>query len=85
MFLIDHCWCMGGIHHYMDKHINDAECLKLFLSLIASYGVINFLDNSSNKFKDYYEQEAMENFVFPDEIETKLMKMRKLMNIFYVP
>ena len=30
-------------------------------------------------------QEAMENFVFPDEIETKLMKMRKLMNIFYVP
>ena len=33
----------------------------------------------------YRIQEAMENFVFPDEIETKLMKMRKLMNIFYVP
>ena len=55
MFLIDHCWCMGGIHYYMDKHINDAECLKLFLSLIASYGVINFLDNSSNKFKEHYQ------------------------------
>ena len=29
-------------------------------------------------------QEAMENFVFPDEIKTKLMKMSKLKNIFYV-
>ena len=27
----------------------------------------------------------MENFVFPDEIKTKLMKMSKLTNIFYVP
>ena len=27
----------------------------------------------------------MENFVFPDEIKTKLMKMSKLINIFYVP
>ena len=35
--------------------------------------------------KEYEIQEAMENFVFPDEIETKLMKMRKLMNIFYDP
>ena len=26
----------------------------------------------------------MENFVFPDEIETKLMKMSKLKNIFYI-
>ena len=25
----------------------------------------------------------MENFVFPDEIKTKLMKMNKLMNTFY--
>ena len=33
----------------------------------------------------YYSQEAMENFVFPDEIKAKLMKMSKLMNIFYVP
>ena len=32
-----------------------------------------------------YVQEAMENFVFPDEIKAKLMKMSKLMNIFYVP
>ena len=31
------------------------------------------------------EQEATENFVFPDEIKAKLMKMSKLMNIFYVP
>ena len=30
-------------------------------------------------------QEAMENLVFPDEIKTKLMKMSKLKNIFYVP
>ena len=29
------------------------------------------------------EQEAMENFVFPNEIKTKLMKMNKLINIFY--
>ena len=28
---------------------------------------------------------AMENFVFSDEIKTKLMKMSKLMDIFYVP
>ena len=27
----------------------------------------------------------MENFVFPDEIETKLMKMSKLINIFLCP
>ena len=33
----------------------------------------------------YGKQEAMENFVFPDEIKAKLMKMSKLMNIFYVP
>ena len=33
----------------------------------------------------YDLQEAMENFVFPDEIKAKLMKMSKLMNIFYVP
>ena len=33
----------------------------------------------------HYEiQEAMENFVFPNEIKIKLMKMSKLMNIFYV-
>ena len=30
-------------------------------------------------------QEAMENFVFPDEIKTKVMKMNKLMNIFHAP
>ena len=33
-------------------------------------------------------QEAMENFVFPDEIKTKLMnlmKMNKLMKIFTFP
>ena len=34
---------------------------------------------------NYNLQEAMENFVFPDEIQTKLMKMSKLMNIFYAP
>ena len=28
-------------------------------------------------------QEAMENFVFPNEIKTKLMKMNKLINIIY--
>ena len=33
----------------------------------------------------YEEQEAMENFVFPDEIKTKLMKMSKLINIFLCP
>ena len=44
-------------------------------------GVISKVKNQVNSIK----QEAMENFVFPDEIETKLMKMRKLMNIFYVP
>ena len=27
----------------------------------------------------------MENFVFPDEITTKLMKMSTLMNIFHAP
>ena len=36
-------------------------------------------------FAIYTKQEAMENFVFPDEIKTKLMKMSKLKNIFYVP
>ena len=35
--------------------------------------------------REYKLQEAMENFVFPDEIKTKLMKMSKLRNIFYVP
>ena len=34
----------------------------------------------SNPFID--SQEAMENFVFPDLIKTKLMKMNELMNIF---
>ena len=29
------------------------------------------------------KQEAMDYFVFPDEIKTKLMKMNKLMNFFY--
>ena len=33
----------------------------------------------------YTKQEAMENFVFPDEIKTKIMKMSKLNNILYVP
>ena len=33
----------------------------------------------------YVLQEAIENFVFPEEIETKLTKMSKFMNIFYVP
>ena len=33
-------------------------------------------------FKYITKQEAMENFVFPDEIKTKLMKMTKLY-IFY--
>ena len=32
--------------------------------------------------KNYSQQEAMENFVFPDAIKTKLMKMSKLINIF---
>ena len=27
----------------------------------------------------------MENFVFPDEIKSELMRMIKLVNIFYVP
>ena len=39
----------------------------------------------SKKRQTYEIQEAMENFVFPDEIKAKLMKMSKLMNIFYVP
>ena len=34
------------------------------------------------KYAQYHEQEAMENFVFPDKIKTKLMKMSQLMNIF---
>ena len=38
---------------------------------------------SSKSFK--YMQEAMENFVFPDEIKTKLMKMSKFKNISYIP
>ena len=39
-----------------------------------------------NKSKtNYGKQEAMENFVFPDEIKTKLMKMSKLMKNFNVP
>ena len=42
---------------------------------------ISFLFKGGNITK----QEARENFVFPDEIKTKLMKMSKLMNIFYVP
>ena len=33
----------------------------------------------------YYAQEAMENFVFPDEIKTKLMKMSKLKIFFMSP
>ena len=32
---------------------------------------------------NYPIQEAMENFVFSDEIKTKLMKMSKLINILY--
>ena len=43
------------------KHIYDAECLKLFLSLIASYGVINFLDTSSNKFKEMMKFRMLHN------------------------
>ena len=31
------------------------------------------------------KQEAMENFVFPDEIKSELIRMIKLVNIFYVP
>ena len=38
---------------------------------------------AKNHTKRLYIKEAMENFVFPDEIKTKLMKMNKLMNIFY--
>ena len=30
-------------------------------------------------------QKTMENFIFPDEIKTKWLKMCKLKNIFYVP
>ena len=33
----------------------------------------------------YSQQEAMENFVFPDEIKSELIRMIKLVNIFYVP
>ena len=44
----------------------------------ANAGVMNFRQQL------YLLQEVMENFVFPDEIKTKLMKMGKLMNIFYV-
>ena len=44
-----------------------------------------YQDTRSLKPQAYIKQEAMENFVFPDEIKTKLMKMRKLKNIFYVP
>ena len=37
------------------------------------------------EYLEYIKQEAMENFVFPDEIKRKLMKMSKLMNIFLRP
>ena len=32
--------------------------------------------------ENYLSQEAMENFVFPNENKTKLMKMYELMSIF---
>ena len=32
--------------------------------------------------RDYSTQEAMENFVFPDEVKTKLMRMSKLVTFF---
>ena len=35
-----------------------------------------------SKFLIMLLQEAMENFVFPDENKTKLIKMKELMNIF---
>ena len=35
--------------------------------------------------RHYILQEAMENFVFPEEIKTKLMNMSKLKSIFYFP
>ena len=49
------------------------------LQLSAAVASLIFFQNL------YAGQEAMENFVFPDEIITKLMKMSKLKNIFYVP
>ena len=58
--------------------------------LVAVLSVQIFGTNSANTVSFsfhsiYVKQEAMENFVFPDEIKAKLMKMSKLMNIFYVP
>ena len=44
-----------------------------------------FSQSLSQFSKSMEKQEAMENFVFPDEIKTKLMQMSKLKNIFYVP
>ena len=61
------------------------ESLMLHVSLLdIGEGVLNthfFLSK-------YYWQEAMENFVFPNENRTKLinlMEMNKFMTIFYMP
>ena len=49
--------------------------------ILSVYNALNSMQNS----KLCNLQEAMENFVFPNEIKTKLMKMSILKNIFYVP
>ena len=62
-------------------------------SLKFSWVLTLMLIFKPNTFKSYYvrlcpklnTQEALENFVFPDEIKRKLMRMSKLVNIFYVP
>ena len=53
-----------------------------FYEMVA--GISIFVLNEPQFQTTYYKiQEAMENFVFPDEIKTNLMKINKLMNIFY--
>ena len=43
----------------------------------------NTLKININK-KLSYKQEAMENFVFPDEIKTKLMNLMKMINLMNI-
>ena len=67
----------GGWRHIDDSQ-NIVDQLYKYLELkVVEIGITNI--------PNYLLQEAMENFVFPDEITTKLMKMSTLMNIFHAP
>ena len=69
----------------MEVHLGASErtsTIPILLHLLYASSHDAVLSTLSCCLVAYGIQEAMENFVFPDEIKTKLMKMSKLMNIF---